>query len=56
MRPQILKPGAATGKGFRVGKYGILFRDLWIFWSSWYFFLFLFLKVNLGSFGDFIDQ
>ena len=31
MRPQILKPGAATGRGFRVGKYGILFRDLWIF-------------------------
>jgi hypothetical protein len=28
MRPQILKPGAATGKGFRVAKSGILSRDL----------------------------
>jgi hypothetical protein len=31
MRPQILNPGAATGKGFRVAKSGILSRDLWIF-------------------------
>jgi hypothetical protein len=42
MRPQILKPGAATGKGFSVAKSGILSRDLWIFEAAGIFFNFYF--------------
>jgi hypothetical protein len=39
-----------------VAKSGILSRDLGIFWSSWDFYFFLFLKVNLGIFFGFFEK